>query len=396
MKALLLSTWFPYPPNQGSKTRAYHLLRALARKHEITLVSFQDGELRPEWLRHVQELCSAVHVVPREPFARPRHKAWLGWLSPDPSAVVAGYSRRMSAQVRAAAESASPDVVIALTFAMAPYALEIETTPKIVDVDNLLAPMLYEKYLEITHPLARVRRYVAYQKLRRYESRIYRQFDLCLVAAARDAVRIAEYVPINDVQIEVFSNGVDIAYYSVLPRAEAEESLVFNGALTYEPNFEAMEYFLGEIFPLVLRERPRASLAITGSTSGVQLNKLAPNGNVNYTGYLEDIRDIVASSSICVAPLRKGAGTRLKILEAMALRTPVVSTSKGAEGLEVEHDVHLLTADRPEEFAGHVIQLLEDRELGERLSATAYCRVKEKYDWDDIGRRLVTRIEALA
>lgn len=392
MKILVLSTWFPYPPNHGSKNRAYHLIKALAREHELAVVSFEDGALQPEWLAHIREFCARVEVVSREPFRQSRLRRWAGWLSIRPSAVIASYSTAMSARVRQVATEWKPDLVFALTYATAPYALELRALeqrqlPFVLDIDILLGKMLYEHYQAATHPLERARRFLAHWKFEHYERWLFRQFQLCLVTSAQDRQRVITEMSLADEQVGLVPNGVDVGYYRPGLGAPAPFQLIYSGALTYSANYDAMDYFLKDVFPLIQRQVPEASLQITGSTSGVALEALALNSQVTFTGYVDDIRPLIAGSSVCVVPLRQGAGTRLKILEAMALGTPVVSTPKGAEGLEVEGGQHLLLADGPAEFAAQTVRLLRDPLLCQTLTTQALQRVREKYAWADIGQQ---------
>jgi glycosyltransferase involved in cell wall biosynthesis len=155
-----------------------------------------------------------------------------------------------------------------------------------------------------------------------------------------------------------------------------------------------MDHFLRHIFPLIRSRAPEAHLTITGSTEGVAMSRWSTDGRVTFTGYLADIRSKVSDSWVCVVPLRMGGGTRLKILEAMALGTPVVSTSKGAEGLDVEDGKHLLIGDTPEEFAMQTVRVLQEPDLRKSLSSHAIQLVKDKYDWADIGRRFCDLVES--
>jgi glycosyltransferase involved in cell wall biosynthesis len=163
-------------------------------------------------------------------------------------------------------------------------------------------------------------------------------------------------------------------------------TLVFSGALTYAANSDAAEYFVSEILPLVRAKVPAAHLRITGSVGSSKARTIADRDGVTLTGYVQDIRPIVAGSRASVVPLRLGGGTRLKILEAMALGTPVVSTSKGAEGLEIVPGEHLLVADTPNGFARFTVQLLEQPQLRADLAARARRLVEQQYDWASIGR----------
>ncbi len=396
MKILVLSTWFPYPPNQGSKTRAYQLIKALAHSHEIALVSFEDVEVQSAWRDHLAEMCHLVKTVPQNPFARRLTRQGQGWFSLKPSSVREGYSKQMSACVRGVATDWRPQVVLALTFVTAPYALEVKGVRRVVDVDNLLAPMLHENYKQAEHLLPRLRRYMAYWKFRRYERWLFHQFELCLLVSARDMRAIQEYAPLEPDHVGLVPNGVDPEYFHPVGPAASNNSLVFSGSVNYGPNYDAVDYFLHEILPIVRREIPDVRLRVTGSTHDGLLAQLPADTNVTFTGYVADVRPVIADSTACVVPLRHGAGTRLKVLEAMALGTPVISTSKGAEGLEVEPGRHLLIADRPDDFAAETVRLLHDGDLRAALASAARQLIQERYDWANIGHRLRDLIDHLA
>lgn len=393
MRILFLSTWFPYPLNQGSKMRGYHLLKALAEKHEVALVSFEDADLRPEWREQIHSLCPVVETLPRKPFQASRVKSLLGWFSPKPSAVTAIRSPEMSALVRRIAESWSPECVVALTFVTAPYALEIPGVVRVVDIDNVMARMLYELIPLAGNAIERFRRWLAYRKFLAYEKSLYPRFDRALVVTENDRQDAQDWFGMGREQLVVVPNGVDIGAYDPQGCRPEAGALVFNGALTYSANYDAMAYFTSEIFPEVVRQYPAATLRITGSTAGVDLSELTADGRVQFTGYLDDIRPVVAQSWACVVPLRIGGGTRLKILEAMALRTPVVSTSKGAEGLGAQDGVHLLIADEPHAFAEQVVRLLNSSDLREYLAQNARQLVEEKFRWPVIEQDFCAKVE---
>jgi glycosyltransferase involved in cell wall biosynthesis len=395
MKILFLSTWFPYPPNQGSKIRAYYLLKALAAKHEVALLSFEDVDLDPAWVEHIRQLCPLVEIVRRKPFEAGTGKTWLGWLSPLPSAVVAIRSPEMRDRVAQVASSWKPDVVVALTFVTAPYALEVPGVPKVLDIDNFMARMLQEAIPMAGNPLARFRRWLAYWKFLRYERSLYPRFDLCLAVTESDRRAVARQMPLQAEQLIVTPNGVDTHYNHLDSVVPIPATLVFNGAMTYNANYDAVAYFLNEIYPQVIRQMPDVRLRVTGGTKGVDLGGLPLDEHVELTGYLPDIRPVVAQSWACVVPLRIGGGTRLKILEAMSLGTPVISTAKGAEGLEVENGVHLLIAETAAEFAEQVLRVLRSADLREHLALNAARLVAEKYEWSHLGADFCIAVERL-
>ena len=170
-------------------------------------------------------------------------------------------------------------------------------------------------------------------------------------------------------------------------------TLVYAGAITYQANHDAVEYFIREIFPLVHAQVPDVTLRVTGAVGTVSVEHLSRSRQVEFTGYLQDVRPTVAGSWASVIPLRMGGGSRLKILESMALGTPVISTSKGAEGLDVIPGKHLLIADTPGEFAAQTVRLLRDPGLRSSMTAQARQLIEDQYDWAEIGRKFCEVVE---
>ena len=395
MKILVLSTWFPYPVNQGSKIRAYHLIKALSSQHQVVLISYEDQPIKEEWLTHMRQFCEDIVIVPRKPFEYTRINTLLGFFSKKPSAVYAGYSKEMEKTVTETANKLHPDLVFAFTFVTAPYALKVPSTKRIVDVDNLLAEMLKEDISFAKNSFQKLRRYLAYLKFRNYEDKIYSPFDRCLVVSDQDKIKFQSYTSTTAEHILNIPNGVDADFLKPIGKIKDKNQLIYNGALTYQPNFDAMAYFISEILPSIQKEVPDIKIKITGKTDGVALDQFPLNDKVELTGYLDDIRPVVAASEICVVPLRQGAGTRLKILESMALGTAVVSTSKGAEGLDLQDGVHLLIADNPIEFSKATIKLLKDPQLRSDLEHRARKLIELKYDWKLIGDQFTAQVNRL-
>jgi len=397
MKILILSTWFPYPPIQGSKIRAYNFIRSLSQEHQLALISFKDGPVKDEWIEHLYQFCDEIIIVDHHPFHYSKLKTILGFFSTLPSAVVSGYSKKMADTVQNFALYWKPDLIFALTFVTAPYALLVSDALHVADMDNLLALMLRDLYINAKGYFQKPRRYLAYWKFKNYENRLYQKFDMALVCSELDKTRALEYISLQKDKIVSIPNGVDTETNDFKISANINHNLVFNGSLTYWPNFDAMNYFLSEVFPLILEKVPDCQILITGKIDNIEIHKLPHfNGKVIFTGFVEDIHALVSSCAACVVPLRHGAGTRLKILEALAAGTPVVTTSKGAEGLEVKHRQHLLLADTPRDFATNTIQILQDPAFRETVIHEGRKLVENVYDWRIVGQKLNRAIQSLA
>jgi glycosyltransferase involved in cell wall biosynthesis len=261
-----------------------------------------------------------------------------------------------------------------------------------LDVDTSLSYQLRERYEAQKSLLRRWRAWVSWYKAYRYERACFRAFDVCAVVSPLE-VATTQAMMGREGRVAVIPNGVDCAHHRPGLVAVRPHTLVYNGALTYSANYDAMQYFLAGVYPLIKTEVPNVGLSITGSTRGVDLDGLQLDESVHLTGYVDDVRQPVAQSAACVAPIRQGGGTRLKILEAMALGTPVVATSKGAEGLDMIDGEHLLIADAPDAFAEAVVNVLRDTELRRRLATHARALVEARYDWGPIGQQFVELVE---
>jgi glycosyltransferase involved in cell wall biosynthesis len=395
LDVLVLSTWYPYPLDNGSRIRAYYLLRALSGHHQVTLVAFDPAaESAANAPEHKSMIGAQIVPVADDPYQNTSLPAFVKYLSPIP--VVLWPSRAMAQTVSRLARESRWDAVVALQSPVARYALRVPALARIFDVDAALSHTMYGRLGAELDLGRRIRAWVSWQKAQWYEAALVRRFDVCAVASAHDLDYLRQLAGGTRNKVVLVPNGVDCERNRPGVVRPAANMLVFNGALTYSANYDAMRYFLSEIFPLIHAQEPGAELTITGSTQGVDVSGLRLDSSVRLAGYLDDVRAAVAGASVCVVPMRDGGGTRLKILEAMALGTAVVATSKGAEGLEVTHRRDILIAEEPADFAAQVVRLLRDPGLGAALAANARQLVERRYDWSPIGQRFVTLVEGAA
>jgi sugar transferase (PEP-CTERM/EpsH1 system associated) len=390
MKILFLSRWFPYPPNNGSKLRIYNLLRGLAQQHEVTLLSFADQPNVDPECPELRSLCREVQVVPWKPFNPHSQRARLGFLSLKPRSVADTFSTEMEQRIRHALLEKGHDVVIASEIDMAIYVRYVRGIPALLD--ELQVSVLYEQFTQATAPWRRFRYGLTWAKHRRYLASLLRDFQFCTVVSEQERQRLSQAVTTYQ-KIKVIPNCIDLASYSEVRETPQPNSLIFTGSFSYFPNHEAMVWFLREVYPHIQAQVPDVRLSITGDHGG---RPLPPASNVTLTGFVDDVLPLIVRSWCSVVPLHTGGGTRLKILEAMALGTPVVATSKGAEGLEFESGKHLLVADKPEAFAQMVIHLLKEPELRQQIVDNAYQLVQEKYDWAVVMPHFLDLVEKAA
>lgn len=384
MKILFLSRWFPYPADNGSKIRIFNLIRQLSRQHSLDLISFCSEPVSAERFEGLRPYCGTIAAALYHPFEPDRWEAIRGFFSTWPRSMVATHSAELEQEVARAVSSRRYDLVIASQIDMVPYALDIPVPLKVFEEIELTTQ--YEQVTGQKNPVKRMRSALTWRKLAQFLKRTMPQFDGITVVSEQERRRICEVIPGFE-KITVIPNGVDLSYLSGDFGEPEPDTLIYNGALTYSANFDAMMYFLKEVFPLIRQQRPGACIYITGKTDGVRLQDLPAGDGVVYTGYLPDIRPRVARSWVSVVPLRLGGGTRLKVLESMALGTPVVSTTKGAEGLEVHPGEDILIADNPVGFASAVLRLFYDPVLRRNMGAAGRENVSRNYSWDTIGSR---------
>jgi len=390
MRILALSTWWPEPADNGIKLRLSRLLRALATSHEVHLLAL-CRDMPDAADQHLPlHYCATARAEPA-PMTPLRTGSRLTSLwHPRPASVRAAWSARFATLTRQSARTLNPDVVVAFELSSAPYALLIPHVPRLLD--DLEMAALHDEFTNSTGR-QRLRRWLTWAKHRSYVRQVLRGFSSCTTVSAREATLARRLAP-TMTQMEVLPNGADVE--GTLPLPPEPDTLIYPGALSYQANHDAMRYFLGQIFPQVRSMHPATRLRITGRATAAQIAALPACEGVEFTGFVPDIKALVARSWAEVVPLREGSGTRLKILEALALGTPVISTTKGAEGLDLSPGRDLLIADTPAAFAETTARLLTHPEERARLSAHGRRTVAERYDWRTIGTRFVALVETTA
>lgn len=401
MKILWVCPFFPYPPDTGIRLREYNLITILSRCHQITLFSLIDSAAELDYLDEMRASCASVIAMPpTSERRRDARDALLGIVDKRPLRFYGRKSGEVMALLRRLLEQEAFDVLLVETLFMSTYVWDLlpcKNTTTIL-VEHNVETFVQKQILQtVTSMPKRLRKWIYYKSFIEFERRACQLFDTVVTVSELERRYLLDLAPrVNSERVVVVPNGVHLAHGLVAASGVEADSLIYSGALTYEANLDAMEYFLTAIMPLIWAQRPGVKLRITGKTDGVDLSRLPSDERVIFTGYLEDVRPAIAQSWACVVPLRWGGGTRLKVLEALASGTPVVSTSKGAEGLDLRAGQDLLVADEPPDFAAAVLRLLQDPDLRETLRRNGRRAVETKYDWQIIGRRFSDFVERAA
>ncbi|GAB4110591.1 MAG: glycosyltransferase family 4 protein [Roseiflexaceae bacterium] len=385
MRILFLSRWYPFPADNGSKIRVFNLIKSLARHHEIHLISFVTDAIQPEHIMAMHQYCASVETFPFHEFQPNRSSALMRLLSPRPRYVDETFSKELYQATVAAGQREQFDLVLASQTGMAPYALAVPHVPKVLEEAEL--SVYRDQYLKERHPVRRLRKWLMWEKCRRYFAYLLKRYHGATVVSEPELIPIQETLP-GFAPVALVANGADIERFTGNFGQPQPNTIVYTGALTYYVNFDAMQFFLREVFPLVQQAIPEVTIKIAGRLEGVAVDQLPSNPGVIYTGHQSDIRPLIAQSWVSVVPERIGGGTRIKVPESMALGTPVVATTRGATGLLVRDGHDILVADQPRQMADAIIRLLRDPQLREQISRNGRRTVEQHYDWRIIGDQL--------
>lgn len=392
MKLLWITPELPYPPFGGKNLRVYGLLEQLATRHRVSLIAFDRNPEDHAGLDKLKTICDDVVAVPvsRRQLSRHKRKGQLLSLFSGTSYLRRAYfSPRMQKTINDYVREHDFDVIQVESAPMGYYDIPGRAAC-VLDTHNVEYEIFHRTYRSSGMSLRKLYSLSEWYKFRRDELNICRKFALCLTTSERDRRILAADLPAT--RFAVIPNGVNTTVYASSPGDETMNgpSLLFTGKINYFPNTDGLRYFVEAIFPRVRQEIPGVRFYIVGQEPPLQIQRYRERPGIHVVGFVRDVRDYFRRSTLAVAPLRIGGGTRLKILEAMAMSRSVVATSMAAEGLDVIHGKHLLLADGPVPFATAVIELLKNTGLRRTLEKEGRKLVEERYD----TRWIVQRLEA--
>jgi sugar transferase (PEP-CTERM/EpsH1 system associated) len=393
MRILIIADYLPYPLIGGGRIRIYNLLRRVARHHEVSLAAFLEKSEDAEGILHLKEFCVRVETVDIQRSSRLSRLPGLVQyaLSGKPPELKLLHSEELTEKIRQLASTMDFDIVQIEQSRMGLYLESIPSNNRCKSI-LMFQNFTSQQFGRVSHIEKRwdgkLRYWIHGVTMGYWEPRYAAKFDRCTTVSAADKQLLIKANP--RLQVDVIPNGVDIEKYQLLPlpQESLSPSLIFVGDMGYSPCVDGALYFCREIFPRIRRTIATIELWIVGRNPRPEVLELNGNG-VHVTGQVEDVIPYYRQSAVCVVPLRAGGGTRLKILEAMALGRPVVSTTLGCEGLDVVDGVNLLIADNPDQFTEKIVRVLTDRKLYQDISANGRMLVVAKYDWNIITDRLL-------
>lgn len=362
MKILFLCHRVPYPPNKGDRIRSFNILKHLGKKHEVHVVypSFNEEEVLRA--KQIEKYCKKASTVL---ITNPLMRGLISVISARPSSFNYFYSRKMKELV----DGIKCDLIFIYSSQMAMYVIN-RKEKKIADLVDADSDK-WRMYSKMKTHLYRPFYFLEYLKVKRWEKKIANKFDKIIVASEVEKKLLSS-------KAIVMPNGAEIP--RIKKTKKENNSIIFSGAMDYDANIDAAEWFHNKILPLIKKEIKNIKFVIAGMNPTKKLKKLK---NAKITGYIPDMDSLIVKHTAYVAPLRIARGMQNKILNAMAIGIPVISTSIANQGIKAKDGKEILIADKEEEFAKNVVRILKNEKEHKKIVNNAKTFVKKKFNWDN-------------
>ncbi len=398
MRIFMLTPYLPYPLVSGGQVRTYNLLKHLSRQHEVTLFALIKNDDEREHIDELRKYCQHIRVFQRtsNPW-HPRNILMAG-VSPYPFVVTRNMVLSLKKAIAEELAARQYDRIHVETFYMMPNIPR--TTVPVILVEQTIEYLGYESFAKtITRrfPIAKPLLALDIAKIKYWERHYWRSCN-ALITVSEDDKHFIQRTEPKIQTIDVVSNGVDMDYFSrVKKRLEKSPVILFVGTFNWLPNVEAVEFLADQVWPILRNKFPEARLRIVGSSPTKKIQAYArQDKNIEVTGRVPDVREEYARANVLVAPVFSGKGTRYKVLEAMATRTPVVGTGIAMEGIGATDGREFLRADTAEEIADETGRLLADPQLQNQLADAGQKFVAKHFSWDHIAEKLLHVYERTA
>lgn len=394
MKILFLTQRVPYPPNKGDKLRSYNQIRHLSRNHEISLVCLADNEHDLEHAKELGQWCRSVDVVSL-PRVASKMRSAVTLLSSRPLTLGYFYSSKLRALIEKKLRDENYDLIFVYCSSMAQYVENVQTVPRVIDFVDVDSEKWcqYARYAKFPYTWLYT---LESRRLRRYEKLLASTYQHCFLVSEKETEDFKRLVAPCSTLTPIL-NGVDAELFKPTVERYDPKTIVFTGAMDYFANVEAVVYFVREILPHISNVIPDAKFYVVGSNPTEELHALArANPNIVVTGFVEQVQPYMAQAAVFVAPMRIARGVQNKILEAMAMGIPVVTSSLGHEGISAVPEQDIFVEDEAIHFAKRVIDLMEDDKLRLAISGNARKIVENFYDWSTNLATLESTLSELA
>ncbi len=380
MKILVLLSRVPYPIEKGDKLRAFHQIRCLSKNNEIVLVALSESKVHPEALQILKAYCSEIHILPIGKLGMIRN-VFKAFLNQKPLQLGYFYRRSAQKQIDEIISKTKPDHIYCQLIRVSEY-VKNNKTPKTLDYQDTLSVGV-KRRAEASSSFLRMFFMMEYKRLLRYEHEMFDKFRNTTIISKPDRDLIQH--PLRN-EIKVIPNGVDSEYFYPVKKQKTFD-IVFTGNMGYPPNIDAARFLAEEILPIVLKDCSETKLMLAGATPHPKVLALQSK-HITVTGWLNDIRDSYSASRIFIAPMRIGSGLQNKLLEAMAMGLPCITSELANQALGARRNQEILVGVTSEEFAKHIIRLLHDEAFAESLAQNGHDFVQKTFSWENSAQQL--------
>ena len=381
MKILYLTSRFPYPLEKGDKLRAYNQIKELSLSNQVILFSISENKIRQDWDDEINKI-TYYHEVAKLSFLQKYFNLFHGFLNSLPFQVNYFYNQKNKIKIEKLLVRFNPDILFCQLIRMSEYVKDTEK-PKVLDYMDAFSTGIQRRMHQQPFYLKGVFS-MEYKRLLDYESKIHKYFDASLIISNADK----ELIPFEDEQqIETIRNGVNFDYFKPRPEIQKEFDLAFTGNMSYPPNVSAVLYLHQEILPLIKKKFPEIKVLIAGANPISKIRELhTPNFVV--TGWVENINEYYAKSRIFIAPMLIGTGLQNKLLEAMAMQLPCITSALVNLSLGAKENKDILIAETAADYAKYVIKLLNEPEFADELALHGNNFVNQNFSWGSTTNQL--------
>ncbi|MHB0999872.1 MAG: glycosyltransferase family 4 protein [Armatimonadota bacterium] len=395
MKILFLTQISPYPPSNGGAIKTYNILKGLGSKHDIRLLMFIRRDEELDSIPHLSTFCRSVHtcMIKRSGAKNILH-AVHSILTNNSFIITRDSHPGMKEKIIDLLEW-KPDIIYADHLQMFQFVPQPAPCPVVLDNHNVEWRIIERFASTARSPAQRIFASSEWKRLRDYEINACKTAGLVLTVTAQDR-EILESNGVPSGKVLDLPIGVDTERFKQIDLQPESSKILSIGTMSWPPNIDSINYFISTIYPMIRREKPDTTFTIAGANPPAEIVSIGQKDkSVNVTGYIDDIMTVAEDTAVFVVPLRIGSGMRVKILDAMALGLPIVTTSIGCEGIAVNDGEHLLMADTPDDFAKSVLRILHDPSLRSRLGTAGRSLVEQQYSWPPIIDKLDKAISNL-
>tara|TARA_Y200000002_G_scaffold367640_1_gene359886 strand:- start:6052 stop:7227 length:1176 start_codon:yes stop_codon:yes gene_type:complete len=382
MKLIFLTSRFPYPINKGDKLRSYHQIKELSIQNDIYLISLSESKVSERSIVELNKYCKSVHVYHISLINR-IFNLFKTLINNRPFQVNYFYHQKIQKKINSNISIINPDHIICQLVRTALYVKDEHSIPKTIDYMDALSKGL-ERRITISKFWQKPFVKMESQRMKRFENLAFEFFNNHIIISSSDRDEIAH---INNKNIEIIPNGIDSNYFKKITTNKIYD-LIFIGNLSYIPNIEAAKYISKTIFPILKEKIPNIRILISGSNPSKKVLRLA-NKNIKISGWVDDIRETYCSGKVFFAPMNLGSGLQNKLLEAMSLGIPCITSNLCNESLGGTHMKNIIIGNSAEEYISQILNILSNSELISDIGKNGSEYVNKKFSWENSNKKLM-------